>query len=1266
MPTVTAYNKPHLEQLGKILKAGGGAGLIGAGTSMACGYPGWNQFLKALEEPLHHRLSAEYLKQLQQRNTLTRLDKMVEVLGDDYPRIFRETFQPRGDGQKTPEWIRLLFDLNLRLLLTTNYTTELEEAARFHPSTPLGENPMPVRWHKVDELDAAIRRTPGRLQLIYLHGRWDDSPIKRLDAHDIPWSYVILGETSYKYAYGHPGRVSHALDTVCGSHTLLIVGASLADEDIKHVLREGRARVGPGAAPHYVVAPLWPNQDLELTAQEWRDRFGLQAIFYEVLVGADGKDDHGRLEELLRELVRRASQVAPPSRSDEMPASVAGRMPTPRIVHPLLRATDFQPRPLYQQPLEEFIRRDPSGGVLALIGIGGSGKTALVREALATLQTHHQQVGLDGIFVWSFYDEPDPAAFMRSLAGYVSSQEPPTDWTEVRAYEVIRQRCAPGTRLLLILDGLEKLQLERPDDRRVHGSLESPTLRRLLLWLAQEPVAARALVTTRFPLRDLESETADGRVVLLDLDALTRPQARALLRRRGVEKGTERDLDVLLDHFGAHALTVDHLGGVIHAYLEGDPTRFRELGQGPLTRFEAGQSGKRLSRILAAYQGYLERDEPEVRATLERVVIFPRPVGVGLLAEVFLDPARASRAGRLQGKSEMQLRAYLRRLVELHFLREERIRNEVLYSIHPALRDAVLESLGKERVSLAAAAQESMEHRLLTIKGRPGLPPEAPSARDLIEDLIGFCLDAGHDTRAFELYRRRMGGYEGIGWKLGDYTRGERLARRLLEGALLKQGVTRERAFLLLDLAMALETLGRLTEALGVYQEDLAHLEQNLPQELNLIGMATRSKALAQLVAGELVTATRVAEQALRVATTTKNEWLLRDSVSTRAAIRGARGRIAEAFADFTSARHWQNQGEGGDAPLYSLRGFHLQVLLMQVGRPVEALTLARASLALNLQHNWQDSILRSQLVEVEALRQTMELAVAQEHWEHVCQRVMNTDYLELFAWSRLFGSRLMRDLGERERARREAEEGLRTAETCGFGLLSIDFYNMLARLFLETGEHGRALELASLAHTRAVNPDCDYFWGQLNAHELLAQVHRRRGELALESRHAQMALDLRERVTVTDDMVRQLLPPGPPGFLKLFGKNFERFQRRSKQGEAKANLMAIKTTFRAFLQEKDRYPTSFAEAGVSLETGARYVYLLSPHDVLGGDGSSNRELLIQRAWTILETLGMTPRAEPSSFLIVAVTDFDSGVDLDVWSIDDQSGVPINVLTRDP
>ncbi|HEX8818348.1 MAG TPA: prepilin-type N-terminal cleavage/methylation domain-containing protein, partial [Archangium sp.] len=57
---------------------------------------------------------------------------------------------------------------------------------------------------------------------------------------------------------------------------------------------------------------------------------------------------------------------------------------------------------------------------------------------------------------------------------------------------------------------------------------------------------------------------------------------------------------------------------------------------------------------------------------------------------------------------------------------------------------------------------------------------------------------------------------------------------------------------------------------------------------------------------------------------------------------------------------------------------------------------------------------------------------------------------------------------------------------------------------------------------------------------------------------------------------------------------NFIKFQARSKQGEAKANLKAWFTTQRAFLQEKDRYESDIKIVGYAPERGNRYAYYFS------------------------------------------------------------------------
>src|SRR4051812_3149610 len=57
---------------------------------------------------------------------------------------------------------------------------------------------------------------------------------------------------------------------------------------------------------------------------------------------------------------------------------------------------------------------------------------------------------------------------------------------------------------------------------------------------------------------------------------------------------------------------------------------------------------------------------------------------------------------------------------------------------------------------------------------------------------------------------------------------------------------------------------------------------------------------------------------------------------------------------------------------------------------------------------------------------------------------------------------------------------------------------------------------------------------------------------------------------------------------------NFIRFQARSKQSEAKANLKALFTAEKAFFQENDRYSSLTSEFGFAPERNNRYAYYLT------------------------------------------------------------------------
>ncbi|AKQ64214.1 Type IV pilin PilA [Myxococcus hansupus] len=66
---------------------------------------------------------------------------------------------------------------------------------------------------------------------------------------------------------------------------------------------------------------------------------------------------------------------------------------------------------------------------------------------------------------------------------------------------------------------------------------------------------------------------------------------------------------------------------------------------------------------------------------------------------------------------------------------------------------------------------------------------------------------------------------------------------------------------------------------------------------------------------------------------------------------------------------------------------------------------------------------------------------------------------------------------------------------------------------------------------------------------------------------------------------------------------NFIKFQARSKQGEAKANLKGLFTSQKSYFQEKDRYSGLSGAIGFAPERGNRYAYVISA-EVPDGSGA--------------------------------------------------------------
>jgi hypothetical protein len=314
--------------------------------------------------------------------------------------------------------------------------------------------------------------------------------------------------------------------------------------------------------------------------------------------------------------------------------------PESSLVHRLPQAPGFVGR---EEELAELHACWAGGfrGVVALTGLGGAGKTAIAAHFLEKLAEPGRTPRPEGLLVWSFYQEPDVGRFLEEAYHYFARGGPAAAPARGPGLlHLLAEGLATGGPHLLVLDGLERVQRQESAEPGRYGQVEDPLLKGLLTRLAEGIGRTVALVTSRFPLTDLQRLPGPG-YRQVDVGGLGLPAARALLRQRGV-RGDDATLGGLIDAYGAHALTLDHLGGLIGNFLEGDPGRAPELPALPATGDD--RQGLRLARLLRAYEEHLPAAE---LALLCRLCLLRRSVTEEQLTRLFLcAPAVHARTAR--------------------------------------------------------------------------------------------------------------------------------------------------------------------------------------------------------------------------------------------------------------------------------------------------------------------------------------------------------------------------------------------------------------------------------------------------------------------------------------------------------------------------------------------------------------------------------------------------------------------------------------------
>jgi tetratricopeptide (TPR) repeat protein len=364
-----------------------------------------------------------------------------------------------------------------------------------------------------------------------------------------------------------------------------------------------------------------------------------------------------------------------------------------------------------------------SESVVALIGPGGQGKTAIVQHWLESLLTAAHR--LDGLFLWSFYRGKDADLCLRSLYAYAEGLSQPPELSASYCVDHLlpllrRERWA------IVLDGTEVAQY---DSGSWLGRFLHPEMGRLVEELASEPLPGVVVMTTRFALPTL---TTRHHARLLSLSGLDAESAGALLSSLGV-RGAAAELAEAAAAGGHHAKAVELLGTYLVRYHHGEAKRHRELPD--LPRAEgASEEEHRVARVLAAYQRALP---PETQDILALATAFRDPPSeTRLLAYLHSEPVHAllhqtwrRTYAPFGERAEGWLADQIQQLIDLRLLERVGRAGPAVLDAHPLVRRAF------ERVLGAGGQRQSAGTRAGFLRGRPDRrrPETFEEAREEVE-----------------------------------------------------------------------------------------------------------------------------------------------------------------------------------------------------------------------------------------------------------------------------------------------------------------------------------------------------------------------------------------------------------------------------------------------------------------------------------------------------------------------------------------------------
>ncbi|KKK53781.1 hypothetical protein LCGC14_3091330, partial [marine sediment metagenome] len=236
--------------------------------------------------------------------------------------------------------------------------------------------------------------------------------------------------------------------------------------------------------------------------------------------------------------------------------------------------------------------KDGEKNILSFVAWGGVGKSTLINKWLEYMDAENYR-GAKRVYTWSFYSQgtservTSADAFVAHALEWFGDEDPKagSPWDKgQRLAELIANE-----KTLLILDGMEPLQSGLDFEK---GKIKDAALEVMLRGLAKKNLGL-CVITTRLKVPEFDHEKYEDTVESVGLEMISKEAGRSLLRVEGV-RGTDAELEGVVEAFGCHALAVNLLGVYLHG-IEGHAAKHvAEIPDLPEVEVDDGKHPRRV------------------------------------------------------------------------------------------------------------------------------------------------------------------------------------------------------------------------------------------------------------------------------------------------------------------------------------------------------------------------------------------------------------------------------------------------------------------------------------------------------------------------------------------------------------------------------------------------------------------------------------------------------------------------------------------------